>query len=58
MSEAPDDVAAMLAVRQHGPVIEVRRTYRLSSGIVGIVAENLYPIDRFHLCMTLRRAKG
>ena len=58
VSEAPDDVAAMLAVRQHGPVIEVRRTYRLSSGIVGIVAENLYPIDRFHLCMTLRRAKG
>ncbi len=57
-SEAPDHVAATLAVRPRGPVIEVRRAYRLSSGAVGIVADNLYPIDRFHLSMTLRRAKG
>lgn len=56
-SEAPDDVATMLAVRPRGPVIAVRRAYRLSSGVVGIVAENFYPIDRFHLSMTLRRAK-
>jgi hypothetical protein len=48
----------MLAVRPRGPVIEVRRAYRLSSGIVGIVAENLYPTDRFHLSMTLKRVKG
>ena len=57
-SEAPDEVAATLAVRPRGPVIEVRRAYRLSSGIVGIVAENLYPTDRFHLSMTLKRARG
>jgi len=30
----------------------------MSSGVVGIVAENLYASDRFHLSMTLRRAKG
>jgi hypothetical protein len=30
----------------------------MTSGVVGIVARNLYPIDRFHLSMTLRRSKG
>jgi DNA-binding GntR family transcriptional regulator len=55
IAEAPDAIAAELAVKARGPVVEVRRAYRLSSGIVGIVAENLYPLDRFHLSMTLRR---
>ena len=57
-SEAAQSVAEELAVKAHGPVIEVRRAYRMSSGIVGIVARNLYPIDRFHLSMTLRRSKS
>jgi len=56
-SEASGPIAEELAVKAHGPVIEVRRAYRMSSGIVGIVARNLYPIDRFHLSMTLRRSK-
>ena len=56
--EAPDAVAAELRIQAHAPVIEVRRSYRMSSGVVGIVAENLYAPDRFHLSMTLRRAKG
>jgi hypothetical protein len=30
----------------------------LSSGVIGIVAENLYPLERFHLRMTLRRSKA
>jgi GntR family transcriptional regulator len=55
--EAPEAVAAVLAVKPHGSVIEVRRSYRMSSGFVGIVAENLYALDRFSLSMTLRRAK-
>jgi DNA-binding GntR family transcriptional regulator len=57
-AEAPEQIAAELGVKAHGPVVEVRRTYRLSSGVVGVVAENLYPLDRFHLSMTLRRSKS
>lgn len=54
----PEHVAAKLGVKAGGPVIAVRRAYRLSSGVVGIVAENLYPVDRFQLNMTLRRSKA
>jgi DNA-binding GntR family transcriptional regulator len=57
-SEAPAAIAASLGVKPNGAVIEVRRSYRMSSGGVGIVAENLYPLDRFRLSMTLRRSKA
>jgi GntR family transcriptional regulator len=57
-AEAPDAIAADLGVKARGSVVEVRRAYRLSSGVVAVVAENLYPLDRFHLSMTLRRSKG
>jgi GntR family transcriptional regulator len=57
VAEAPEEIAAELGVKASGAVVEVRRTYRLSSGVVGVVAENLYPLDRFHLSMTLRRSK-
>jgi len=57
-SHAPEHVAAKLGVKAGGAVIAVRRAYRLSSGVVGIVAENLYPVDRFQLSMTLRRSRG
>ncbi len=57
-SHAPEHVAIKLGVKAGGIVIAVRRAYQLSSGVVGIVAENLYPVDRFQLSMTLRRSKG
>jgi len=57
-SHAPEHVGAKLGVKAGGIVIAVRRAYRLSSGVVGIVAENLYPVDRFALSMTLRRSKA
>ena len=57
-SEATAAIAASLGIKPDGAVIEVRRSYRMSSGVIGIVAENLYPLDRFHLSMTLRRSKG
>ena len=57
-SHAPEHVAVKLGVKAGGAVIAVRRAYRLSSGVVGIVAENLYPVDRFQLSMTLRRSKA
>jgi DNA-binding GntR family transcriptional regulator len=57
-SHAPEHVAARLGVKAGVPVIAVRRVYRLSSGVIGIVAENLYPVDRFQLSMTLRRSKA
>jgi GntR family transcriptional regulator len=57
-SHAPEHVGAKLGVKAGGVVIAVRRAYRLSSGVVGIVAENLYPVDRFALSMTLRRSKA
>jgi DNA-binding GntR family transcriptional regulator len=56
-AEAPDKIAAALSVKSGGPLIEVQRVYRLSSGVVGVVARNLYPTDRFYLSMTLRRSK-
>jgi GntR family transcriptional regulator len=54
---APHAIAGTLGVEPDGTVIEVRRRYRLSSGVVAEVAINLYPIDRFELTMTLRRSK-
>jgi GntR family transcriptional regulator len=54
---APENVAAKLGVAPGGTVIEVRRRYRMSSGVVGVVSQNLYRPERFHLDMTLRRAK-
>ena len=57
-SHAPEHVAVKLGVKAGGTVIAVRRAYRLSAGVVGIVAENLYPVDRFQLSMTLRRSKA
>ena len=57
-SHAPEQVAVKLGVKAGGPVIVARRAYRLSSSVVGIVAENLYPVDRFQLSMTLRRSKA
>ena len=58
IADIPEAVAAELGVKANGPVVEVRRVYRLSSGVVGVVAENLYPLDRFYLSMTLRRSKS
>jgi DNA-binding GntR family transcriptional regulator len=55
--EVTDAIAVALGVRPQGAVIEVRRAYRMSSGVIGIVARNLYPLDRFRLSMTLRRSK-
>jgi GntR family transcriptional regulator len=54
----PDEIAATLGLPPAGVVVEVERVYRLSSGVVGEVARNLYPADRFELTMTLRRSKG
>jgi DNA-binding GntR family transcriptional regulator len=55
-SQAPDHVAARLGVKAGSAVIAVRRVYRMPSGGTSIVAENLYPVDRFQLSMTLRRS--
>jgi DNA-binding GntR family transcriptional regulator len=57
-SQAPEHVGGKLGVKAGGAVIAVRRVYRLSSGVIGIVAENLYPVDRFQLSMTLRRSRS
>jgi DNA-binding GntR family transcriptional regulator len=53
----PASIAATLGVEPGSAVIEVKRLYRLSSGVVAEVAVNLYPADRFQLTMTLRRSK-
>jgi DNA-binding GntR family transcriptional regulator len=57
-SEAPAAIAATLGVKPGGTVIEVRRVYRMSSGVVGVLSQNLYPPERFHLDMKMRRAKA
>ena len=54
---APEAIAATLGVKPGGIVIDEQRIYRMSSGVVGIVAQNLYPAERFQVSMTLRRSK-
>jgi len=53
----PEAIAAALGVKPGGIVIDVQRIYRMSSGVVGVVAQNLYPAERFQVSMTLRRSK-
>jgi GntR family transcriptional regulator len=38
--------------------LEVRRTYRLASGEIALVAINTHPASRFRHSMTMRRVKG
>ena len=56
--QAPDDVSSLLGLAPSETVIEVQRIYRLSSGVIGEVARNLYPVGGFELTMTLRRSKA
>jgi GntR family transcriptional regulator len=54
---APAELAAGLSVDDGATLIEVQRTYRLTSGTVAQVAINLHPADRFRFSMTMRRVK-
>jgi DNA-binding GntR family transcriptional regulator len=38
--------------------LEVRRTYRLASGQIALIAINVHPASRFRHSMTMRRVKG
>jgi DNA-binding GntR family transcriptional regulator len=49
--------AELIDVTPGETAIEVRRTYRLATGKVAIVAVNFYPADRFYHTMTLRRSR-
>ena len=51
---APPGVSAPLGVEPAGTVVEVIRTYRLTSGQTAEVAVNLYPPERFSMTMKLR----
>jgi DNA-binding GntR family transcriptional regulator len=55
---APEAIAGPLGVATGATVIEVQRAYQLSSGVVGEIALNVYPAERFELTMTLRRSSG
>jgi DNA-binding GntR family transcriptional regulator len=52
----PAAVAGPLLTDKGASGIEVRRTYRLSSGVVAEIAFNLHPAERFRYAMTLRRS--
>jgi DNA-binding GntR family transcriptional regulator len=51
----PAAVAKALGVEPESPGIEVRRSYKLTSGDVAEIAFNYHPADRFSYTMTLRR---
>jgi DNA-binding GntR family transcriptional regulator len=51
----PAAVAGRLEVEPQSAGIEIRRTYRLTSGQTAEVAFSLHPADRFTYSMTLRR---
>lgn len=53
----PTAFAAGLQVAPGSTVIQVVRTYTLTSGQVAEVAVNYYPADRFSMSMTLRRSR-
>lgn len=53
----PAAIAGPLQVPPEATVIEVVRTYTLTSGKVSEVAINLYPSDRFSFAIKLRRRK-
>jgi GntR family transcriptional regulator len=53
--DVPEDVALSLQADPRVLGIEIRRAYRLSSGVVAEVAFNLHPANRFRHVMTLRR---
>lgn len=57
-ARASERVAGSLGVATGATVIELRRVYRLSTGVAAEVALNVYPADRFEITMTLRRSKG
>jgi DNA-binding GntR family transcriptional regulator len=57
-SRASPALAAGLQVRPGAMVLEVQRTYRLTSGKIAQVAINTHPAERFRHSMTMRRVKG
>jgi GntR family transcriptional regulator len=57
-SMAPSALAAELQVRSGATVLEVQRTYRLTSGKIAQVAINTHPAERFRHAMTMRRVKA
>ncbi|XAH21346.1 GntR family transcriptional regulator [Xylophilus sp. GW821-FHT01B05] len=50
------ELAQGLQIEAGSSVVEVRRTYKTTSGKVAEVAVNLYPADKFRFNMKLRRA--
>jgi DNA-binding GntR family transcriptional regulator len=57
-SVASSSVAAQLQLRSGATVLEVQRTYRLTSGKIAQVAINTHPAERFRHSMTIRRVKS
>jgi GntR family transcriptional regulator len=55
---APAKIASTLGLDEGATMIEVRRSYRLTSGKIAEVAFNLYPAEQFHFKITLRRVKS
>jgi len=51
----PRSVAGPLLSEPGAAGIEIRRTYRLSSGVIAEIAFNLHRADRFRYVMTLKR---
>jgi DNA-binding GntR family transcriptional regulator len=51
----PEAIAASLGVEPGSAGMEVRRSYRLTSGEIAEIAFNYHPADRFTYSMTLRR---
>jgi GntR family transcriptional regulator len=53
----PPEFVHALQVEPGSAAVEIRRTYRLGSGAVALIAFNLYPADRFSYSMTMRRVR-
>lgn len=53
--EVPDDIAGHLGIPNKSTVIEVMRTYQLTTGKLVELSFNLYPAQNFSLALKLRR---
>ena len=45
-------------VKPGSPVLEVRRTYKMTDGTIGQITINTHPASRFRHSMTMRRVKA
>ncbi len=53
----PSALTEVLRIKPGGPVLDVRRTYKMTDGKIGQITINTHPASRFRHSMTMRRVR-